>query len=188
MSDHEAGAELSRVVVVAEVVTEGGRTMAVSADERERAALAERFGLAGIARLDAKVRLRPTPLGDLDVRLALTAAVTQTSVVTLEPVDEAVEETFLLRFSRDADPEDDDDVGGADDPLVEAWPGAELDVGELVAQHLSLALDPYPRGPGETLPEDVLGSDEAAGEEPENGEKPNPFAVLREVRDKLADR
>lgn len=187
MSVHGAGAELSRVVVVAEVVAEGGRTMAVSADEQERAALAKRFGLAGIARLDAEVRLRPTPIGDLDVRLALTAAVTQTSVVTLEPVDEAVEETFLLRFSGDADPDDEEDVGGADDPLVEAWPGAELDVGELVAQHLSLALNPYPRAPGEALPEEVLATDEGGGDA-ENDEKPNPFAVLREVRDKLADR
>ncbi len=183
--DRATRVELSRVVTVGEIVADGGRTMTITADDQERAALARRFGLVDIAALGAEVRLRPTPIGDLDVRLALRAAVAQRCVVTLEPVDETVEEMFLLRFSRDGDPEDEDwDVGDPDDPLVEAWPGAELDVGELVAQHLSLALNPYPRVPGATLPKGTP----ADGGVPENGEKPSPFARLQEVRDKLADR
>ena len=35
-----------------------------------------------------------------------------------------------------------------------------MELGELVAQHLSLALDPYPRKPGAELPAEVVPPDE----------------------------
>lgn len=172
-------AELSRRVDVDEVVADGGRKMTVSADEQERAALARRFGVLGIGALTAEVRLRPTPIGELDVRLRVRAAVTQGCVVTLEPVDETLEETFNVRFSTEPAVADEEDGGRLDEPLVEPWPGVELDVGELVAQHLSLALNPYPRAPGAAVG--------AAENKPENGAKPSPFAALQQIRDKIAD-
>ena len=187
MTDSEnvgsAVVELSRRVGVDEVVADGGRTMTVHTDEQERAALARRFGLIGIEALMAEVRLWPTPIGALDVRLRLSAAVNQRCVVTLEPVAETLDEAFTVRFSRDAGADHGGDDGARDEPLVEAWPGAELDVGELVAQHLALALNPYPRAPGATAREAV----QVAGNGPDNGAKASPFAALQQIRDKMAD-
>src|SRR6056297_1320009 len=60
---------------------------AIAADEGERAALAERFGLRGIGRLAATVRLRRRKGGRLVlVDGTLSADVTQDCVVTLEPL------------------------------------------------------------------------------------------------------
>ena len=55
--------------------------------------------------------------------------------------------------------------------------GAAIDVGEAVAETLSLGLDPYPRAPGadEALKAAGVKSEEEAG----------PFAALAGLRDKL---
>ena len=57
------------------------------------------------------------------------------------------------------------------------YDGAAIDVGEAVAETLSLSLDPYPRAPGA---EEAL---EAAGVKSE--EEAGPFAALAGLRDKL---
>jgi hypothetical protein len=64
---------------------------------RERAALARRFGLAGLARLEAEVHLhRGTP--DIVMEGRLDADLTQSCVVTDVAVPASVEETFTIRF------------------------------------------------------------------------------------------
>jgi hypothetical protein len=62
-----------------------------------------------------------------------------------------------------------------------------LDVGEIVAEQLALAADPYPRRPGVKL-EDVLPKPGNAGKEGQRHGKPDqrkhPFADLAALRDK----
>jgi len=60
--------------------------------------------------------------------------------------------------------------------------GNLLDVGEIVAEQLSLAADPYPRRPGAKL-EDVLHG-RAAGAGRARRAAPAPFAGLAALRDK----
>jgi uncharacterized metal-binding protein YceD (DUF177 family) len=54
-----------------------------------------------------------------------------------------------------------------------------LDLGEVAAEELSLALDPYPRKPGARLEKSRYGESE---EEAEKGR--NPFAVLAGLKDR----
>lgn len=125
----------------------------VEATEAERAALAKRFGLPSIESLTAEYHLKLVAGGPL-VRLtaSFAADVTQTCVVTLDPFAARVEDSFEMLYGPAADEyrpgqEIHLDVEASDPP--EPFDAAGMvDVGEAVAEHLALALDPFPRKPG----------------------------------------
>ena len=146
--------EFSRVLS-REELARGSMQQEIEANRAERAALAERFGLAALHSLSARLRVGPGPGKRLvAVEGHLSARLEQFCVVTLDPVPAEVEEGFLLLFNllpeRDrverevfVEPE------GADAPEPVGPEG--LDLGEAVAEQLGLALDAYPRAPGATL-------------------------------------
>ncbi len=161
----------------------------VSATSHERAALARRFGLLGLDLLRATAKIAPVDgtAGLLRLGGHLSAEVSQACVVTLEPVASRVEADFTLLYSLEpgpapapvgpeaveaaevvVDPE-------AEDPPEPLGPGG-LDLGESVAQQLALALNPYPRAPGEALAQ-VPGAPVAADAGPRAG-----FAVLEALK------
>jgi uncharacterized metal-binding protein YceD (DUF177 family) len=145
----------------------------ISANAEERAALAERFELQKIDRLEAEFTLRRAGNGVIHVKGTVHGDVVQSCVVTLEPVPAKIEETFAADFAAEAkgqEAEEEIDFDSADPP--EAIRNGHIDLGELAAEHLSLALDPYPRAPGAQLPQ---------GSEPEEvEERPvNPFSILK---------
>lgn len=133
----------------------------IEATAAERAALARRFGLLALDRFVAEVRLEPFGRG-VRLEATLDADVVQECVVTLEPVASRVRERFTLVYGEaPAGTEDDDTV-------VEPLEGDTIDIGEAVAQQLSLALDPYPRAPGAALDPSWTG----------DGTVESPFSVL----------
>jgi hypothetical protein len=152
--------EFSRVVPE-EAVAGGEVVRQIEAGPGECRALAARFGLVAVDHLDAVVRLRRLDGGRMvRVRGRLSADVVQTCVVTLEPVPARVVEEFGALFAPPAmipvaGPDDSGDLVldpfALDEDAPEAMTGAGIDIGELTAQHLSLALDPYPRRPGATF-------------------------------------
>lgn len=145
--------------------------------------LRRRFDLVGLADLRATGAIHPLRGGaGLKVEGRLRAEVTQNCVVTLEPVIQRIDEAFALEFGATGDI-----VDAASGDLVllpeqeqpEPMPENGLDVGELVAEQLALAIDPYPRKEGADL-QSVLrrhGIDQEAG-------KPNPFAALAALKTK----
>jgi len=159
--------EFSRPVTLARIGPEG-RQEVLEASAEERAALARRFGILSIESLRADLVLRPEPDGAVRADGRLEAAVTQSCVVTLEPVAQRVEEPVALRFlpsgqEPDEGPEEIDEI---------ETEGGVADLGEAIAEQLALALDPYPRAPGATLPGEA--TDASA----------NPFAALAALRRK----
>jgi uncharacterized metal-binding protein YceD (DUF177 family) len=171
--------EFSRICVV-ERLDEDELVERIAANEVERAALAKRFDLISLDRLEAELTLRRVGHGPM-VRLdgSVRANLVQSCVVSLEPVECEIEEDFVLHFAPDRDDAphghvvEETDVEYADDP-PEPLIGGQIDIGEAVAQQLALALDPYPRRPGVTL-EDVLGA--LKGDTRDRGAD-SPFAVL----------
>ena len=143
----------------------------IEASPAEREALAGRFGLLALDRLEATLELRRDK-GDL-IRLQghFLADVVQSCVVSLAPVPAHLEADFETSYSASAVEmaEEDFDPLGEDAP--EPIPGGEIDLGEAVAQQLAVGLDPYPRAPGAALP---------AGLEP-SGEG-NPFTALAALK------
>ena len=94
----EKGPEFSRTVALTDLA---GGEIRIDAEAGERAALARRLGLVALDSLDATVRLVVKEGGDV-VRLrgTLRADVTQSCVVTLEPVRSSVEVPFERHYSR----------------------------------------------------------------------------------------
>lgn len=169
--------EFSRTVRADTIGTEA-RRLHVEADDSERQALARRFGLVGIDRLDADVEVsRET--ADIVARGQVRAAVRQSCVATGEPVVAEIEEGFTIYFRPPpAAGGDEEEVElGEDEMDVIFTDAGQVDVGEAVAQTLALHLDPYPRAPGaETALREAGVKDEGEA---------GPFGALAALKDKL---
>jgi uncharacterized metal-binding protein YceD (DUF177 family) len=130
----------------------------IAANADECAALAKRFGVLGIGKLEARLVLSRVRAGRaVRVEGKISAALEQACVVSLQPVGQKVSEKFAVLFVPAADlkpvPVDEDgevDIAAlaAEDELEEALPDGPLDLGELVAQEFAVAIDPYPRAEG----------------------------------------
>ena len=169
--------EFSRPVDISSLGT-GEHTVEIEAGADEREALAARFGLRALEHLCADVRLARAKgsAGTVRLQARLVADVIQSCVVTLVPVpahiDERVELLFAPAQALAAGGEVVIDALGEDPP--EPLTDNAIDVGEVVAEYLVLALDPYPRAADAAL-DGGDWSDEGT-EEPADG----PFARLRE--------
>ncbi len=151
----------------------------IAAKESERTALARRFGLIALARLEADVSLHRNG-DDIVAEGKMRAEVTQACVATGAPVPARIDEPFSLRFRPEGTPEDGQESElEADELDTLFYEGSAVDVGEAVAQTLALALDPYPRadGAGDALRQAGVKDESEAG----------PFGALAGLRDKLKD-
>ena len=183
--------EFSRRQVV-EPWPDAGIDVLVIADPTERQALARRFDLLEVTSLRGHGRLeRSGGRAELVLRGWLEADVVQACVRSLEPVPAAIRQPIRRRYL----PAVGDDPTRAqgqptavvdlddDDDEVEALTGRAIDLGEVFAEELGLALDPYPRAPGATTIEaELLGPHVRVGE----AESSTPFAALRRLQEKHA--
>lgn len=176
---HSDSQEFSRFVEADSVGTHRMERR-IAANPEERAALAKRFDLIGIDRLEASFSLKRAGTGVIHVSGAVEAEVTQACVITLAPVPAKIAESFSADFA-DEDrrrPADEELAFDADDP-PEPIRNGHIDLGELAAEQLALALDPYPRAPGAAIPAQFTPDD--AVEEIE--EQPvNPFSILKKSK------
>lgn len=163
-----------RVPVAVEDIAETGQHFALVADEAVRAGIARMVGLRELPRLQADFDVTRQSAGGLRVTARVSATVGQTCVVSLEPLDNEIEEDIDLVFvppvagqaaeeaaadgEQRAEPRWDDL-----EPLI----GGVVDLGALATEFLLLGIDPYPRKPG------------ASFEAPqERGPEAGPFAAL----------
>ncbi len=132
----------------------GQESLSIGASASERAALAERLDLIEIARLSADLTVAVDPVLKLVlIKGKFEAEVTQSCVVTLAPVVQQVSERFEQSYGLSTTAEGEEDEEGLDPDTPEPLPEEGLDLGEEVAQQLSLALDPYPRAADAALPD-----------------------------------
>jgi uncharacterized metal-binding protein YceD (DUF177 family) len=137
--------EFSRLERI-DTIGEGEREITVSATAEERAALATRFGLKSIERLDGTFRLRRDATGVI-ARGKVAATLVQACVVTDDPLPVSVDEPVALRFVAGDKPAS-DEIELSEDALdTMSFDGAAIDLGEAAAETMALALDPFPRGP-----------------------------------------
>lgn len=165
--------EFSRLVKLDMIGTQGSSTEIAAAPD-ERAALADRFALQAIDRLAAEYVLAREPAG-LIARGRLIADIVQSCVATGAPVPESIDERFVIRFERDAvdyAPDAEIELSEEDCDVV-FFSGDRIDMGEAIAETLSLAMNPYPRSvDAERALKDagVLSEEDAS-----------PFAKLKEI-------
>jgi uncharacterized metal-binding protein YceD (DUF177 family) len=130
-------------------VPETGRHFDLVADENTRAAVAQAIGLRALPRLTASLDVSRQGREGLRVVGRVSATVGQTCVVTLEPIENEIDEAVDLVFAPAVAPEasDESDVHSkvAADDAPEPLVGGMVDLGEVATEFLSLGIDPYPR-------------------------------------------
>ena len=155
-----------------------GRELDVALDADTRQALADELRLSAVELFEARLTVVPLR-GGIRAQGRLTARVVQPSVVTFEPVtqdiDEPIDRVFLPEPTGHAKPTPGSEVfiDLEDDDFPDHIDGPEVDLSALLVETLALAIDPYPRLPGESLDALGLGSDNGAG---------GPFADLAKLK------
>lgn len=172
------GVEFSRTVRL-DTIGPAPRAMAIEADAAEREALATRFDLQAIDHLSAELEVSRT--GEMVIAAGrMRAKVTQSCVASGDPVPAEIDEPFRILFTPQPEAargsEEEVELSEEDCDIV-FYEGASIDIGEAVAETLSLSLDPWPRAPGA---EQAL---KQAGVKAEG--EVGPFAALAGLKDKL---
>jgi uncharacterized metal-binding protein YceD (DUF177 family) len=182
--------EFARPVVV-EPWPDGGIAVELSADPAELSALARRFDLLELTSLRARGRLeRRAPGDEIWFVGELEAEVVQACVVSLEPVPASVRQPIECGWRRVASPIEPGAAAAppalwlVDEDELEPLVGRTVDLGEMVAEELALALDPYPRrADAEALVSERLGPNISLGA----AERPEPpMAALAQRKDRRA--
>ena len=153
-----------------------GIDMPLAADADARARIAAAFGVEALESFAAQARLDPW-LDGVRLKADWTARVVYACGLTLEPFPADLAGRVDLRLLPEGSPHapdpDADVLGDPDAPdPPETYAGDRIDVGDLLAQHLSVELDPFPRKPG------------AQFAPPPEPDEPSPFAALAALRPK----
>ena len=182
----EQKSEIERIVDI-DRMGPNGTALEIAASDSERLALAKRFGFLGLPAFSARVTVDRRPGGQVVVEGRLRGRIVQACILTLDPVTQDLDDTFRVVFKQDLaeerDPESGEALVSAQADAPEPLPGNLLDVGEIVAEQLSLAADPYPRKHGVKL-EDVLPKPRKEGRHGRHEPRRHPFAGLAALRDK----
>jgi hypothetical protein len=164
------------VPVALDDIPETGLHLEIEAPAEARAALARLAELRELPELKAAFDLTKAGAG-VHVVGTVAARVGQTCVVTLEPIENQVQEAVDLRFAPAAvpaaaagEPEPAKGEGEPPEPLVDGV----LDLGAVATEFLLLGIDPYPRKQGATFTAPA-GTEEGA----------KPFAGLAALKNRL---
>jgi uncharacterized metal-binding protein YceD (DUF177 family) len=168
-----------RVPVVVAQIPETGLAIDIDANAAQRKAMADIAGLRDIASAHAQFELTLQRGGRVHVAGRMQARIGQTCVVTLDPVENDIDETIDLIFAppeqvkelADLVDQADDDEAEVPEPLEPIEDGV-IDLGRLATDVLFLAIDPYPRKPGAVFEPHV------ATQDPED----HPFAALKALQ------
>jgi uncharacterized metal-binding protein YceD (DUF177 family) len=157
------------VPVAIHEIPETGRQFRLVADEATRADVAAMAGLRALPRLEAAFDVTRHGRDGLRVVGTVSARVEQTCVVTLEPIEDQIDESIDLLFApRDEKADVESELPpDAPEPLI----GGTVDLGALAVEFLVLGVDPYPRKPGAVFEAPPAG-DEGA----------HPFAALATLK------
>ncbi len=162
-------AEFSRPL---DVRQSDSKQVTLEANEAERAALAERFGLVRIDRLEAEITLSRNDR-TVDATGTMRADFVQSCAVSAEDLPVSVNEDVSFRFVPETTghtPDEEIEIDAEDCDEIE-YSGTQFDLGEAVAQSLGLAIDPYATGPGAEEARALLKKDEDG-----------PFAALKNLK------
>jgi hypothetical protein len=151
----------------------------LEADPATRAAMAEVGGLREIVSASASLDVIPTSGGRFQVTGHVRARIGQTCVVTLDPIENDIDEPIDLIFAPpeqipvladlvDEAADSDSEIPDPPEPIENGL----IDLGRLATDALLLAIDPYPRKPDAVFEPLVTAPD------PED----HPFAALKALK------
>ena len=148
----------------------------------ERRAIADHLGLVSLHSLEGEAVVRSWRGRGAIVSGRFTARVVQTCVVTLNPVEASIEQSFERRYlpedliERDAAADlraRDIEVELSSEDPPEPLSAGGIELGDAVVEELSLALDPFPRCDGAVVEQTA---------DPDKDAKVHPFAALQQLK------
>ncbi|MES2914636.1 MAG: YceD family protein [Pseudomonadota bacterium] len=153
-------------------------------DADERARLAADLGLLALYALDLTGEFRPVGRDELMLDATLTARADQPCSLTLVPVPATVTEVVRRRYVAGLTVPEGEEVEMPEDDSVDPMPD-EIDLAEVAAEALALALPLYPRAPGAELGQAVHA---AEGVTPLSDADLKPFSGLQGLAAQLAQK
>ena len=158
-------------------VPETGRHFELVADEHARTAIAKLAGVIDVPRLAASFDVTRHGRDGLHVVGEVSATVGQICGVTLEPIENEIDEPVDLVFlpAPAGVPAEQGEIEVPLDDEPELLVNDAVDLGAIASEFVVLGVDPYPRKPGVVF-ETPAGSDDSV----------HPFAVLAALKGKKA--
>ena len=167
------------VLIAVAQIPDTGLHRRIEASPPECQALAALGGLREVLSAEASLDLALLRQGRVHVRGRVKARIGQTCVVTLDPIENDIDEAIDLIFAPpeqipaladlvDHAAENAAEIPDPPEPIV----AGTIDLGRLATDALFLAVDPYPRKP------DAVFEPPVAPEDPED----HPFAALRSLQ------
>jgi uncharacterized metal-binding protein YceD (DUF177 family) len=169
-----------RVPVVVAQIPDTGLHRDLEASQASRAAMADVAGLREILSANASFDLKLRSGGRVHVTGDVHARIGQTCVVTLDPIENEIDERVDLMFAPEeqiptlavlvdeAAQSEDEEVPDPPEPIV----NGVIDLGRLATDVLFLAIDPYPRRPDAVFEAPLQAVDPAD----------HPFAALKALQ------
>jgi uncharacterized metal-binding protein YceD (DUF177 family) len=168
-----------RAPVMVAQIPDTGLHRDIEADALARKAMAELAGLLEVLSARAWFDVTPKSNGRFQVVGQVSARIGQTCVVTLDPIENEIDEAVDLMFAPpeqipaladlvDDDIESEAEIPDPPEPIV----NGVIDLGRLATDALLLGVDPYPRKPGAVFEPQVAAAD------PED----HPFAALKALK------
>lgn len=161
-----------------------GTHVTITADAAQRAALAEAAEAVSVESLVAEFRIVPWSGEGFAVTGRVRAELTQTCVVTLEPITTAVDEAVdvklvppeeMAKYDITPDENGEIDLDASVLDLPDPIEGGVIDLGAIACEYFMLGVDPYPRKPGAEFDAEALGVGDGR-------EKLSPFAALARLK------
>lgn len=139
--------EFSRPVDIRGITAEPVRLSATAA---ERSALAKRFDIVAVGRLEAEIALEAEG-AVVSAKGILDADIVQSCAVSGEDLPATIHESIDVRFvpaeTLEVEQPETEVELDADELDIIGYNGSAFDLGEAVAQSLALAIDPFATGP-----------------------------------------
>jgi hypothetical protein len=161
-------------------LSDAGDEVVVSAAAEDLQKLAKWLDVESVQSFEGTVTLTRLAAHRYRYDAVLVCKLTQISIVSLDPIQRSIGEQFsrelhvLHRPRHPKEVEADTPVVVGDDDVPEELDSPRYDLAAPLLEELSLALDPYPRAPGEGFE-----APEGSGEQTES-----PFAVLKKLKDR----
>jgi len=172
-----------------DLIKKNGSKVSLEASAEECEALANRFSIVKISSLKAHCHLEKLlrkDVGDYRLSVKMKSKIVQQCVISLNDINESIEEEFSIIFINEQQKEENSRENRVidfevDDLDLEIIDTPNVDLGEYIAEYLSLSMSSYPRHTqvtGEELGAKILQEDDVINEP----EKKNPFNVLESLK------
>ena len=192
MSARPPSGARQRRLIVPDALGREGLALTFEAGAGEREALARRLDLLALETLAAELRFAPADAADgagaVRVSGTIRARLVQRCVATLEPVPRDLHERISVLYApQPADRCAQEVEVAVEGETPEPLPEEGIDADAVVAEHLALLIDPYPRHPD--APEGPLtyaAGEDGSEDDARGADSPaGPFAALGQLKSKL---